>query len=119
MPSHGGRISNALVQEWRESRTRFLISAAFVVGMCLVFVLFEDSFDAQMAAKSAPLNTYAGYVYRRVYAGFVRGMFTMLALVLGLGGLQRERARQTIGFTLALPVSRWRLAGRACGCWFG
>jgi hypothetical protein len=29
--------------------------------------------------------------------------------LLGLGGLARERDQRTAGFTLALPVSRWRL----------
>lgn len=33
----------------------------------------------------------------------------ILAILLGLGGLTRERDHRTIGFTLALPVSRWRL----------
>jgi hypothetical protein len=35
-----------------------------------------------------------------------RAMFWLVAVVLGLGGLWRERAHDTIGFTLALPVHR-------------
>jgi ABC-type transport system involved in multi-copper enzyme maturation permease subunit len=36
-------------------------------------------------------------------------VFSIFALVLSLGGLQRERAAGTAGFTLALPVTRSRL----------
>jgi ABC-2 type transport system permease protein len=94
---------------WRESQSRFLISALVLGGICAAVVLFEQMFRAQLHATSAPLNTYAGYVYHRIYAGFARGTFLILALVLGLGGLQRERAHGSAGFTLALPVSRLRL----------
>jgi ABC-2 type transport system permease protein len=32
----------------------------------------------------------------------------ILALMLGMGGLERERAHGTAAFTLALPIGRWR-----------
>jgi ABC-type transport system involved in multi-copper enzyme maturation permease subunit len=38
-------------------------------------------------------------------------LFALLVIFLGLGGLQGERAHQTAGFTLALPVSRFRVIG--------
>ena len=103
-----------LYKAWRESQARFLISALVLVGICAAVIVFEQSFRAQMHADSAPLNTYIGYIYRRIYGGFARGTFLMLALVLGLGGLQRERAHGSASFTLALPVSRFALmAARA------
>jgi ABC-type transport system involved in multi-copper enzyme maturation permease subunit len=94
---------------WRVSQVRFLISALVLIAICAAVVLLEDMFRAQLHAKSAPLNTYIGYIYQRIYGGFARGMFLMLALLLGLGGLQRERAHGSAGFTLALPVRRLRL----------
>lgn len=94
---------------WRESQVRFLISAFVLIGICVAVVLFQQTLRAQLHAESAPLNTYIGYIYQRIYAGFARGMFLIFALVLGLGGLQRERAHGSAGFTLALPVSRLRL----------
>jgi ABC-type transport system involved in multi-copper enzyme maturation permease subunit len=94
---------------WRESRVRFLISVLALIGICSAIVLFERAFRAQLDAQGAPLNAYAGYIYQRIYGGFARGMFLILSLVLGLGGLQRERAHGSAGFTLALPVSRLRL----------
>ena len=36
-------------------------------------------------------------------------MLVVVTLVLGLGGLLRERASGTAAFTLALPISRWSL----------
>src|SRR5882757_2870851 len=94
---------------WRESQVRFLICALVLIVICVAVVLLEDTFRVQLHARTAPLNTYTGYIYQRIYAGFARGMFLILALVLGLGGLQRERAHGSAGFTLALPVTRLHL----------
>jgi ABC-2 type transport system permease protein len=89
---------------WRESRTRFLIAAFVLIGMCLAFVLFQNTFRAEIGVK-----TYVGYIHKLVYGGSARGLFLIFALVLGLGGLNKERALNTESFTLALPVSRLRL----------
>src|SRR5689334_17162028 len=43
------------------------------------------------------------------YKGYLRDIFVVVVLLLGMGGLGRERAYGTSGFTLTLPVSRWRL----------
>lgn len=99
---------------WRESQVRFLISALVLISICALVVVLQQSFRAQLHTRETVLNTYAGYIYLRIYGGFARGTFLMLALLLGLGGLQRERAHGTAGFTLALPVSRsWHVAVRA------
>lgn len=96
---------------WRESQMRFLISALVLAVICASVIFFQKMFRAEMHALREPLNTYAGYIYLRIYAGFARGIFLILVLVLGLGGLQRERAHGSACFTLALPVSRFRLMG--------
>jgi ABC-2 type transport system permease protein len=99
---------------WRESRGRFLVSAAVVAGLCVVFVLFQAELRERMGATRSPANTYVGYIYIRVYAGVVRAIFLILTVLLGLGGLQRERELGTLGFTLALPVPRFQhFAARA------
>lgn len=87
---------------WRESRSRFLIAVACVAGLCAAFILAHPAGSGQ---------DYLGFEYRRIYGGFVRGLFLYLVLILGLGGLHHERAQRTIGFTLALPVTRWQLFG--------
>ncbi|HEY7338857.1 MAG TPA: hypothetical protein VH639_28470 [Bryobacteraceae bacterium] len=93
---------------WRESRPRFLICAGIVAAICILGVLLEGPAREQLGSRLVP-NSYVGYVYRLTYAGTVRGLFSLFASVLGLGGLQRERGLGTAAFTLILPVTRFRL----------
>jgi ABC-2 type transport system permease protein len=90
---------------WRESRTRFLLSAVTIAGLCVLFVLIQS--DARASMDSEPL-TYVGYIWRIIYKGYLRELFILLVLLLGAGGLLRERAYGTASYTLALPISRWR-----------
>lgn len=99
-----------LFKAWHESRGRFLLSVALLATICLFGVLCRDSLMKVFVPKDAFAgDPYVGYIYRLVYGGPARGLFTILAMVLALGGLQRERLQRTVGFTLALPVSRARL----------
>ena len=91
---------------WRESRTRFLLSAVTIAGLSAGFVVFHRA-AAEISDK--PL-TYMEYIWRIVYKGYLRELYVLLALLLGVGGLLRERDFGTAGFTLALPVSRLRAA---------
>ena len=96
---------------WRESRTRFLLSALTIAGACVFLVLYER--DARSAFADKQLS-YVTYIWRIVYDGALRDVFVLSAVVLGLGGLLREREQQTAGFALALPISRWQwIASRA------
>ena len=90
---------------WHESRARFVLGAAVLGAVCVAFVVFQAELRL-MGATEAPASTYGGYVYLRIYQSVGRALFWLLAVVLGLGGLWRERAHDTIGFTLALPVHR-------------
>ena len=91
---------------WRESRGRFLIAfvaiAVFSVGVMLYartgFPLPEN-----------PRVPYSAFVWGEFYSNSRQGVFCLIALLLGLGGLQRERAGRTASFTLALPITRGRL----------
>jgi len=89
---------------WHESRSRFAISAAILATLCVVFIAFQDPLRRLMGATTAPANTYAGYIYIRVYATVGEGLFAVLVVLLALGGTRRERAHGSLGFTLALPV---------------
>jgi ABC-2 type transport system permease protein len=91
---------------WRESRTRFLLSAVTIAGLCVLFVLIQS--DARASMDSEP-PTYVGYIWRIIYKGYLRELFILLVLLLGAGGLLRERAYGSAGYTLALPISRWRI----------
>lgn len=99
-----------LFKAWRESRGRFLISAALLAAICMFGVFCHAALMKVFVPKGAFAGTpFVGYIYQLVYGGPARGLFTILAMVLALGGLQRERPHRTIGFTLALPVSRAQL----------
>ncbi|MEP7001850.1 MAG: hypothetical protein ABI969_15285 [bacterium] len=93
---------------WRESRTRFLISAAVIATFCVVVVLFSGSIQAHADDLPVGLRVtqYNAHVYHFIYSGTLKGIFAMLVIFLGLGGLLRERQRGTAWFTLGLPVTR-------------
>jgi hypothetical protein len=86
---------------------RFVVSA-------IVLFWYAVSF-AQTAARAfpppvEPLLPYTLFVWRGVHHGPEIPVFVIAALMLGLGGLQQERASGTAPFTLALPVNRIRIA---------
>lgn len=94
---------------WRESSVRFLIAAAAIAGICLARVLFEHRFFPGAAHEAPGVHNYIQYLFWTVFGGGARGLLQLSCLLLGLGGLQRDRKQNTLGFTLALPVSRPRL----------
>ena len=100
-----------LFKAWRESRTRFLLSAATIALLCAAVVLFNEEMQRNPGPVPYGLrvDTYNEHVYRLIYAGTAKGMFAMLVLFIGLGGLARERHRSTAAFTLALPATRTQL----------
>jgi ABC-2 type transport system permease protein len=89
---------------WRESAARFGVGASALLWIGLVFVVLQPGRVGVNAS-----DTYVPFVRHAIYEGFVREMFIIFAMVLGFGGLVQERVRGTVGFTLALPVSRTRL----------
>ena len=91
---------------WRESRSRFLLSALTVGGLCTLFVWYHEAARLSIAPE---FTTYRGYIWRLIYKGYVREIYVLLTMLLGVGGLLRERAHGTAGFTLSLPNSRRRL----------
>ena len=91
---------------WCESRVRFLASAGAMALICASFVFFYR--DASSGMSDEPLS-YSAYLWRITYKGYLRELFLLITIFLGLGGLTRERDLRTVGFTLALPVSRIRM----------
>jgi ABC-2 type transport system permease protein len=93
---------------WRESRLGFLLSVAALVFFLGVYTMFP---------RIDPLHryTYTQETYLITYRGAVRNMFIVLTLLLGMGGLLRERSHHAVGFTLALPVSRFKLVATRAG----
>lgn len=92
---------------WRESRIRFLASAVALIAFCATIVFFHRDIGRGMNDEG-PM-TYLSFIWHSTYKGYVRDLFVLIAILLGLGGLTRERDHRTAGFTLALPVSRFSL----------
>jgi ABC-2 type transport system permease protein len=91
---------------WRESRTRFLLAAGALALYSLGVLLRAR---ADFPPPHAPLLPYSAFVWGEFYGNGRAVAFSVIALVLGLGGLQRERATGTSPFTLALRVGRGQL----------
>jgi ABC-2 type transport system permease protein len=103
-----------LYKAWRESSMRFLISAGVIAALCLMYALLHKQFYPGIAHEHPGVRNYLQYIHWTVFGGVVRGLLQLSCLLLGLGGLQRDRRQNTLGFTLALPVSRFRIvASRA------
>jgi ABC-2 type transport system permease protein len=93
---------------WKETQTRFLVSAGFLALFCMAIVVFHSAIGAQQHLPPGFVSrSYSEQIYKFVYSGTAKGLFAVFIVpFLGLGGLLRER---TASFTLALPVSRFRL----------
>jgi ABC-type transport system involved in multi-copper enzyme maturation permease subunit len=84
---------------------------------CLFVVLFRHRIQAD-GSPILPLlraRDYNQYIYNVIYSGTLKGIFALLTIFLGLGGMLRERRHRTAIFTLALPVSRLQLVATQMG----
>lgn len=107
-----------LTKTWLETRSRFLIGVLAVAGLTLALVLSQDLLRTRLSGRAPAAVgaafaalTYADYIHRFLYTGAVQPLGQLIALVLAMGGLQRERETGTTALTLALPVSRRELMG--------
>jgi ABC-type transport system involved in multi-copper enzyme maturation permease subunit len=115
MTSAAPLYASLLFKYWTESRSRFALSLAALFVICAGLVAWQEPIRAQLLTRgpagddAAFLRSYAAYIHRFLYSGSAQPMCQFFALVLGLGGLLRERELRTAGWTLALPVRRWQL----------
>jgi hypothetical protein len=114
-------------KSWLETRWRFagglvllLLSAGTTVALypeVLRLLPAASSLDLQgeigrRVAESAELSrSYRGYVWSQWFRQNMPQVWTLLAIVLGTGGLLSQAAGGGGLFTLSLPVSRRRLVG--------
>ena len=105
-----GRI--LIEKAWLETRTRFLASALILtlLGMSTVFRA-TPTINAWESFHPTEVMPYALYVWLSLSHGYLMFFWLICAVILGLGGLVREHAAGTAGFTLSLPVSRAALVG--------
>jgi ABC-2 type transport system permease protein len=85
---------------WLETRSRFLAS---LCGMTVILTFFVH--HAESVISPLPkTDTYQIFFFANQY---LVGFWILSVVLLGMGGLIRERAVGTSSFTLALPVSPW------------
>jgi ABC-2 type transport system permease protein len=89
---------------WLETRSRFLTSLCGITIIISFFVHHAESLFPAGPKKSVCNIIFFTHQY-------LVGIWILSVILLGMGGLVRERALGTSSLTLALPVSRARLAG--------
>jgi ABC-2 type transport system permease protein len=90
---------------WLETRARFLICLLGITGLC--------TFSVYHGNQNALPYTGIAYYYFQLHTGHTAlcTLWVLSVTLLLMGGLLREKAVGTAGFSLALPVSRARLMG--------
>jgi ABC-2 type transport system permease protein len=116
-----------LYRAWLETRTRWIAAAVAIAALCAFFtaahpwVLHQWARDAvehpewrDPAWLHRAAADYPFFLWHFLFADLLQKVWVICAVLLGAGGLTREAAAGTAGFTLALPVSRRTLfAARA------
>jgi ABC-type transport system involved in multi-copper enzyme maturation permease subunit len=98
-----------LRKSWLESRGRF-ISAAVVLAILGVSTVLRApaTISGWESVHRGEQMSYPLYIWLSLSHGFLQFLWVVAAVILGLGGLIREEALGSSGFSLALPVSRRR-----------
>lgn len=91
---------------WCESRSRFLMGIGI---MCVASAAFLIRARTQFPPQHLPQLPFSAFVWSEMIGNEGTVAFGLMALVLGLGGLQREREAKTAAFTLVLPVTRFQI----------
>ncbi|HEX8669685.1 MAG TPA: ABC transporter permease subunit [Allosphingosinicella sp.] len=109
---------------WLETRARFLVGAAAVVGVAGFMTLMRPEIAAQWRRDLVEhpewqnpiwfdqvLNDYSFYLWHYLYQDMLQKVLVVFAVLLGVGGLTREAQYGTAGFTLGLPLRRPTVIG--------
>ena len=100
---------------WLETRWRFLLCLVGLVFCCDFFVLVNGTAeDFRRLPSFAFTPQGARELLFRAHQGLV-ALFPIAAILLGMGGLLREKAVGVSSFTLALPVGRMRIMSSRIG----
>ena len=113
MPPMRNSTVALLSKAWLETRGRFVAAAALAALVVVLTVLRAPSTLDVLTRHGHPLG-YGEYIWLSTFGGYLQAIWVLAAVLLGLGGLLRERAAGSSAFTLGLPVARWRhVAARA------
>ena len=92
---------------WLESRGRFIAAAIVLAILGVSTVLRAPATIAGWeSVHRGEQMSYPLYIWLSLSHGFLQFLWIVAVVILGLGGLVREEALGSSGFSLALPVSR-------------
>jgi hypothetical protein len=98
-----------LKKAWLESKARFTAAAIILTVLGISTVLRAPATIAGWErVHRGEQMSYPLYVWLSLAHGFLQFLWIIAAVILGLGGLLREDAAGSSGFSLGLPVSRRR-----------
>jgi hypothetical protein len=95
-----------LYRSWLEVRPRVVSAAVALALLGVATVLRAPGTIAALEAFHGERVSYALYVWLSLPRGWLQFTWIVVALLLAMGGLLREQALGTAGFTLSLPVRR-------------
>jgi ABC-2 type transport system permease protein len=96
---------------WLETRGRFITCLATLTVFCFIFVHHAQEIAFRGDGFARPGGSADYYRLLFVTQQLLVIMWVMSVVLLGMGGLLREKALGISTFTLSLPVSRGRLFG--------
>ncbi len=96
---------------WLETRGRFLACLITLTVFCFIFVHHAQEIAFRGDGLSRPGGPADYYRLLFVTQEFLVIMWVVSVVLLGMGGMLREKVLGVSTFTLALPVSRARLFG--------
>lgn len=99
-----------IYKAWLETRARFLAGAALLTAL-VTFTVVGGPETVREYALAHPASglTYGEYIWLQLHSGYSQAVWIFSALILGNGGLPRERAAGTAAHTLSLPVRRFQV----------
>jgi ABC-type transport system involved in multi-copper enzyme maturation permease subunit len=110
---------------WLETRWRFYVGLALLTGLSALVVLTYPLaskivvsvvnpggwIGERVRTNLAIISTYRGYVWAQWFGQNLHQVWTVFAILIGVGGIVTESTRGSALFTLSLPVTRRRLLG--------
>jgi len=102
--------STLIYKGWLETRWRFIAGLSLLAAICIYTVLQAKNIihDRERFRPAEPI-LYAQYIWIVLYKGYLQVLWILSAVILGLGGLWREKSFGVASFSLGFPISRRRL----------
>jgi ABC-type transport system involved in multi-copper enzyme maturation permease subunit len=99
-----------IYKAWLETRWRFWAGLALLVAISIYTVARAPNIiQAREQFRPGEHIMYAQYIFILLYKGYLQTLWILAAVMLGMGGLWREKSSGVAALTLSLPVSRRRL----------